>query len=52
MSIVDDFMSGILIWHKGRLLNKLNKRDCMCISEGSMTCRFGIGEKTDMMMGG
>ena len=48
-SIVDDFVSGTVIWHQGRLLDR---RDCMCSSEGSISCRFGVFEKTGVMMGG
>ena len=48
-SIVDDFVSGTVIRHKGRLFHK---RDCMCISECSISCGFGICEETGMMMGG
>ena len=48
-SILDDFVSGTVIRHKCRLFHK---RDCMCISECSISCRFGICEETGMMMGG
>ena len=47
-SIVDDFVSGTVVWHKGRLFNKC---DCMRISECGISRRFGSGEKTGMMIG-
>lgn len=42
-------MSGSVIWQKGGFLHKC---DCMCISEGSVSCRCCICEETGMMMGG